>query len=182
MDRRANKSLESCPHLPSYTDELTYRSIRELGRRRDELFYRTCLEYSQFLWTAGKPAQAILQLNRAWSADLPPDAPVLESYPPPYMALRWILEHRHEAGFIGNPVRHFQHLATRISGPRKLVRSWRAWACFHLSEKLLSADDFPRDELQISSEELVIPSFQETEKQLNQLGWMNELQHYRSAL
>ena len=82
-------------------------------------------------------------------------------WPMPYQALVWILTRRHEEGFIGNPVRHFQHLATRMSGANKSLRITRAWLCFHLAESVLPADDFPRDTRQIEKEELTIPNIDE---------------------
>ena len=40
-------------------------------------FYQDALRYAQSQWISGKPAQAILQLDKAWMADLPADHPVL---------------------------------------------------------------------------------------------------------
>jgi hypothetical protein len=84
----------------------------------------------------------------------------------PYPALVWFLAHRRDHLFIGNPVRHFQHLATRISGDHAKLRSWRAWACFHLAEILLPCSNFPRDHEQIEKEKLMIPAFCKIEKKL----------------
>jgi len=149
------------PHLPQASDCLgpdhTRKHRKECGAR----YYLACLEYAQSLTRQKKPAQAILQLNKAFMADVenPP-------YPLPYEALIWLITQRGEGIFIGNPVRHFQHLATRMSGPRAELRSWRAWACFHLSQQILPRTEFPKDEQQLSREGLVIPSFEEVLKNL----------------
>ncbi len=164
---------------------MNYLSLRSLDGKRCSEFYQKSLEYAQFLWVAGKPAQAILQLNRAWAADLPDDDPVLSRWVPPFAALAWMLAQRDEmqgGGFIGNPVRHFQHLATRVTGPRREVRSWRAWACFHIAESRLDSSVHPRDEYQIEREELCIPDTEETLTALHQHGWSGESNHARTAL
>ena len=85
--------LEPCPHLPEADPSLSAVSIRGSGADRGASFYRLALEVSQSLWRRGLPAQAILMLNRALSADLRGEEPVLHEFPPPYRALRWILEH-----------------------------------------------------------------------------------------
>ncbi len=84
----------------------------------------------------------------------------------PYEAMVWYLAKRSQELFIGNPVRHFQHLATRMSGEHAELRSWRAWACFHLAESVLPESDYPRDFEQIEKEGLEIPSLEEVEKNL----------------
>jgi len=86
--------------------------------------------------------------------------------PAPYPALVWYLVNRVDALFIGNPVRHFQHLASRMSGEHAELRAWRAWACFHLAKELLPADSFPQDLEQVAKEELEIPTVLEIEKNL----------------
>jgi len=75
---------------------------------------------------------------------------------------------------MGNPTRHYQHLATRMSGPMSELRSWRAWACFHLSERVLPADEYPRDERQIEKEHLVIPTWEQTILEIKRLGIAGE--------
>lgn len=118
------------------------------------------LVFAQGHWQEGKPAQAILQLNKAFSADLEDDDPVLKEWPWPYAALEWILEHAADgsSGFLGNPVRHFQHLATRMSGPRREVRIARAWKCFRIARRVLAGrGDFPLDGRQIAREGICIP-------------------------
>ncbi len=90
------------------------------------------------------------------------DEPVLEMQPSPYRALVWIMKTSAggECGYLGNPVRHFQHLASRMTGPRAEIRSWRAWVCFHLAEILLDGALFPRDGEQIAREGIWIPGME----------------------
>lgn len=144
-------------HLPVTPDNLGPSHTRQHRNEGGVTFHRACLELSQSLWLQGKPAQAILQLNKA---AMVPDQPA------PYSALVWFLAHRSGELFIGNPVRHFQHLASRMSGNHAELRSWRAWACFHLSEMILPATEFPRDTEQIEKEGLQIPKWEESEKNL----------------
>ncbi|MGE9269356.1 MAG: hypothetical protein ACQKBU_01020 [Verrucomicrobiales bacterium] len=141
-------------------------------RRAD--FYRAALTYAQSLWQEGKPAQAILQINKALSADLEESPELFAALPSPYAALVWIIRQAPEGTFLGNPVRHFQHLATRMSGPRCEVRSWRAWACFHLSERCLNAVKFPRDEHQLGQGKVRIPAMEEVGERMQALAWPGE--------
>lgn len=53
-----------------------------------------------------------------------------------------------------------------MSGDHAELRSWRAWACFHLAREILPAGEFPPDEKQIELEGLVIPSEDEVGKNL----------------
>jgi hypothetical protein len=145
-----------CPHLPPAVPGKEFRH----GAERGAGFYFDALAFAQAHWLAGKPAQAILQLNRAFSADIPKDDPILETWPWPYVALEWILEKAADdsCGFLGNPVRHFQHLATRMSGPRKEIRAARAWECFHIARRVLDGKgDFPMDGRQLAREGIFIP-------------------------
>ncbi len=147
---------ESCPYLPEYEPGKPKRH----GVDRGAGFYLEALRYAQGYWMEGKPAQAILQINKAFSADLYEDDPVLKNWPWPYGALAWILENAADGlhGFMGNPVRHFQHLATRMSGARKEIRILRAWQCFHISVGVLEGKgDFPKDGRQIAREGIFIP-------------------------
>jgi hypothetical protein len=132
----------------------------------------------------GKPAQAILQLNKAWMADLAADDPILESHPPPYRALVWILETAStgDRGYLGNPVRHFQHLASRMGGPRAEIRAWRAWLCFHLAGKSLGTAGFPRDGGQIAREGLWIPGIQRAMHEVSKNGWRDEMMEFSPLL
>ena len=149
------------PHLPPAPPDLTPNHTRQHRDECGPIFYRACLEFSQSLWLQEKPAQAILQLNKSFMADISnPEIPL------PYEAMIWFLENRRDDLFIGNPVRHFQHLATRMSGPRAGLRSWRAWACFHLAKQVLPEEEFPPDHEQIEAEALVLPGLAEVAENL----------------
>ncbi|MFC7336641.1 hypothetical protein ACFQY0_05595 [Haloferula chungangensis] len=163
-----------CPYLPMVDQHLTADWVRGHRGRRDAGFYLASLEYGQSLWMAGKPAQAILQLNKAWSAELEGDEEILRRWPLPYRALIWMLEQAPEEGFLGNPVRHFQHLATRVSGANVELRSWRAWACYHLSAAVLDHADFPPDMEQVEREGIVVPEIREVIEEIRQRGTKGE--------
>ena len=160
---------------------MSFRDLRALGGRRDAVFYREALTYAQCLWRRGLPAQAILQLDRAWGADLAGDEPVLAEWPSPYGALAWMLARRPEGRFLGNPVRHFQHLATRVRGERREARAWRAWACLHLAEAILPVEEFPRDVVQIEREGIVVPDVAAVVHGLERRGWPGECGVWRAA-
>jgi hypothetical protein len=167
-----NAPPQPCPFLPAAVDGWTLERMRAHGRTRDADFFLAACCYSQALWLQGKPAQALLQLNRALAV-----APqfVASAEDLPYSAILWIIQHAGE-NFLGNPVRHFQHLATRVNEPNRLLRSWRAWACFHLASQSLDPAAFPRDEEQIATENLTIPTWPETLAALSPLGVPGESQ------
>jgi hypothetical protein len=166
----------ACPWLPEISAHHDFTLTRRHGQRKGAEFYLDALRYAQSQWILRKPAQAILQLNKAWMADLSDEDDVLAAHPAPYRALVWLLETAAAGnhGYLGNPVRHFQHLASRISGPRSEIRAWRAWLCFHLAEKGLPAARFPRDGHQIAREGLVIPSLTRVLQQISKTGWRRE--------
>ncbi|MFD2304279.1 hypothetical protein [Roseibacillus ishigakijimensis] len=147
---------------------------RKAEDKRDD-FYLSALSFAQSLYLEGKPAQALLQINKSFFAHHPSEE-MLTMWPPAYRAVCWIISREQARGenelFLGNPVRHYQHLASRISGPQARARRWRAWACFHLAKKV--APGFPRDERQIAQERLTIPSFPHTLGRLETLGWRGE--------
>ena len=145
------------PHLPEAPPDFGPGHTRRHRATGGMAFHEACLQLSQSLWLQGKQAQAILQLNKA---SMIPDQAA------PYPALVWYLGNRKGDLFIGNPVRHFQHLASRMSGEHSELRSWRAWTCLHLAEFLLPPEDFPRDHKQINQENLEIPRFEEVVKKL----------------
>jgi hypothetical protein len=157
---------------------------RRHGGARGAACYQDALRYAQSLWITAKPAQAILQLDKAWMADLKDGDPVFSSQPPPYRPLVWILRRAvaGNCGYLGNPVRHFQHLASRMSGPRGEIRSWRAWLCLHLAERALPAADFPRDGRQIAREGLWIPGIGRVLGAIAAGGWPGEIFAAESAL
>jgi hypothetical protein len=166
--------VPACPLLPEVLHPHGHMITRVFGGTKCHRYYFAALSYAQSLWREGKPAQAILQLNKAFMADLRGDEEVLERYPSPYAALVWMLRHRRDGQFLGNPVRHFQHLATRVSGERKELRSWRAWACFHLSRTALPAAEFPIDAVQVAAERLVFPAWDTVVAEIRSLGWPGE--------
>ena len=166
--------FDPCPLLPEVTHVHGHMVTRVHAPERRDRYYFAALSYAQSLWREGKPAQAILQLNKAFMADLRGDEDVLKDHPAPYAALVWILENRPENAFIGNPVRHFQHLATRVSGERKEIRSWRAWACFHLSRAVLPADGFPPDHDQVVNDGLEFPDRERVVAEIRESGWIGE--------
>lgn len=145
------------PFLPTAPPDLGPRHTRQHRDECDGGYYWACLEFSQSLWLCEKPAQAILQLNKAAMV-------VTESAP--LAALTWFLENRRPGLFIGNPVRHFQHLASRMSGVNAEIRGWRAWANFHLAREILPSDEFPEDAEQLEREGLRIPEIAEVLKNL----------------
>lgn len=149
--------MEKCPYLPDYDVSIP----KQHGKERGERFYLDSLSFAQGYWLEGKPAQAILQLNRAFAADLCDADEVLKKWPWPYAALEWIIERSWDGsrGFLGNPLRHFQHLATRMSGARKEQRVLRAWRCFHIANSILGENPhYPMDGRQMARDGIFIPS------------------------
>lgn len=167
---------QPCPWLPEVLEPQDFTITRRHGAVRDAAFYQDALRYAQSQWISGKPAQAVLQLDKAWMADLANGDAVLHNNPPPYHALAWILRRAADGnhGYLGNPVRHFQHLASRMSGPRAEIRSWRAWLCMHLAERVLPPTGFPRDGLQIVRQGLWIPGFPRALGAVQASGWPGE--------
>lgn len=157
------------PHLPEAPDDLPSTYTRKFRAECGEAFFRACLELAQSYALRGKPAQAILQMNRAFMADVRHPARWC-----PYGALIYLLRNPGD-GFLGNPVRHFQHLATRMSGVRSELRTARAWVCFHIARGVLEHKDFPLDQRQIEREDVVIPELAEV---LGRLP-MEEARHVR---
>jgi hypothetical protein len=146
------------PLLPTIDRVHEASEITAFGKERSASFYEACHLYAQSLWQQGFPAKCILALNRALSCVLPADAPVLQRLPLPYRALAWLLMHRPAGQFIGNPTRHWQHLATRMVEPNKELRLWRAWACWYLAKEILPESEFPPDLKQIREEGIIEPT------------------------
>ena len=168
--------LTPCPYLPEISETHDFSLTQRHGKVKGAQFYADALRYAQSQWLAGKPAQAILQLNKAWMADLSGNEAILKSHPAPYHALVWIMQTADSGnfGYLGNPVRHFQHLASRMSGPHAEIRSWRAWMCFHLAEKTLGTRKYPRDGEQLAREGLWIPSIMRVCREVSEKGWPGE--------
>ena len=146
----------SCPHLPSIQESLPITHTRQHRKDCDLEYFNACLELAQSLWRTGSPAQAILQIDKSFMATH------TASLLPCYLSILWIVKNTPDDQFLGNPVRHFQHLASRMnmSQPNAELRVWRAWACLHLIEKLFPSSEniYPRDHQQIEKEKLTIPN------------------------
>jgi len=168
--------LPPCPWLPEVPAPLDYSVTRRHGGSRDAAFYLDALAYAQSLWRGGRPAQALLQLNKAWMTSPAPPPEMLERHPPPYRALVWILRHAAtgQDGYLGNPVRHFQHLATRMAGPQPELRTWRAWLCFRLARRALPGPWFPVDGPQLARTGLWVPSWHQALHGIATAGWPGE--------
>ena len=174
MARRHLEDREACPLLPEAEEVLTAEATAVFKRDYSVDFYHASLRYAQSLWLEGKAAQALLQLNKSFMAELDGTEEILGHWPLPYAAKRWVMLNCPPGEFLGNPVRHYQHLATRMSGPRTELRRWRAWGCFHLAESVLPVESNPRDEHQIADERIVIPSVEQVLESLERLGLPGE--------
>lgn len=172
--------LEPCPFLPCQEEPLTAASLAVLGEDRGPEFYLAALHYAQSLWRQGFPARSILLCNRALGAELDGSEPVLRQWPLPYMAIGWLLRHHRPEHFIGNPRRHWQHLATRMSGPRAELRMWRAWACWRMG--CVALPHFPADEKQLAEEPVREPGEEEIASHLERLGHPGEVGLWREVL
>ncbi len=160
------------PTLPNVTTKLTNTWTKQWRAECGTAYFLACLEYAQSLWIQGLPAQAILQINKSFMATIPDD----QVSQLPHASLDYILRHALPTSFLGNPVRHFQHLATRIptNAPLAELRVWRAWSCFHIAQTILNDQDYPIDTKQLRTKHLVIPSKQEVESNIHKLGLPHE--------
>ncbi len=171
-----------CPLLPEENRHYDHKDVEALNHERGPLFYETALHYAQSLWREGFPAKSILLINRALSLPLKRDEPILAQWPLPYQALVWIMQNRVEGQFIGNPRRHWQHLATRMVEPNKELRTWRAWACWYLAKTILPEMEFPTDFKQIREEQLVKPTRDQIAANLQRLSPANDLEVWQQTL
>jgi hypothetical protein len=147
--------LPACPHLPEIDRRWPAAALAGLVDP-GEVFH-LALRCAQSRWQDGLPAQSLLMLNRAFACDLADDAAALSPHPWPYVALAWILRHAPAGCFLGNPRRHFQHLATRMhDSPVKELRVARAWACWAIACRV--RPDFPADARQLAKENITEPS------------------------
>jgi len=160
-----------CPLLPELSGDipLPITHTRKHRLACDRRYFQSCLELAHSLWRSGLPAQAILQLDKSMMvSDDSPSKPL--HYP--YSAILWIIQHAPPNQFLGNPVRHFQHLASRMNPklPNSSDRIWRAWACLHLTEIYIpeATSLYPRDRQQISREKLSIPTIDQILNQLDE--------------
>ncbi len=172
--------LELCPHLPEVTSPLRAAAMKTCGSDRGIEFFLLALKCAQSLWLQGLPAQALLLINRAFGADLSA-GPVPEGRNTlPYAAVVWILQHHYKSQFIGNPRRHYQHLATRMVQPRRDLRVWRAWACWYIACQILP--DSPPDSDQIKKENIIEPSRHAISVHLKTLGLPGEDEVWESVV
>jgi hypothetical protein len=174
------EGLKPCPFLPEVEEPLRAAEMKKFGRVRGEAFYLRALECAQSLWLQGLPAQSILLMNRAFGSDLDGTEEVLKDWPLPFDAMVWVMANREEEHFIGNPRRHFQHLATRMVEPRRELRTWRAWACWFLACGIFP--DFPADDKQLLEEGVVEPEGDEIGERLAALGLPGEADLWRAAI
>lgn len=173
---------EACPHLPDVGRVYDHHDLEALGGERGALFYETALRYAQSNWRTGFPAKSILLINRSLALPLGEDEEVLSRWPLGYRALVWILQNRVEGQFIGNPRRHWQHLATRMVEPNKELRTWRAWACWYLAKVILPETEFPSDMKQIREEGIVEPTRGQIAEKLTRLSPANDVEMWEAAL
>ena len=160
-----------CPHLPIITEPLTITHAKAHRANCGEEYFYACHELAQSLWQNGTPAQAILQIDKSFMASQ------YNNIGKSYLSILWMVKHSPEGQFIGNPVRHFQHLATRMnmSQPNAELRIWRAWACLHLIEKIHTQNNsYPRDKVQIEKEQLTIPTMENTLSKITELADIQE--------
>lgn len=170
------------PLLPEIERLYQAEEVNAFNKDRGAGFYEICHRYAQTLWVTGFPAKCILLLNRALSCTLPTAEPILQRWPLPYQALAWLLIHRPADQFIGNPRRHWQHLATRMVEPNKELRTWRAWACWYLAKEILPEGDFPPDLKQIRSEQVTEPTHAGITAHLKQLSPADDAERWQAAL
>lgn len=180
---QSGSSRPPCPYLPDIDRIWRAQDLQSFRQHRNSDFYQGALSYAQSLWLEEKPAQALLQINRAFLADLAGNENIFSELPSPYLAVRWILQQpQTDKQFLGNPVRHYQHLATRMSGPRKEIRTYRAWACFQLAESVLPTEQFSRDLEQVYKEKIIFPNLTEISNALDEHGWPSEADAFLEAL
>jgi hypothetical protein len=170
-----------CPFLPAVRKAWPAAALaRFRGRRQGAAAYAAALRCAQSRWLAGLPAQALLMLDRALACDLSACPAAAARHPPPYQALAWILRHAPPDAFLGNPRRHFQHLATRMNnGPMRELRIWRAWACWAIVRR--ARPGFPADTAQLDRDGLHEPTPEPIFRQLARLGPPGEAAIARAA-
>lgn len=128
---QTSQDTATCPHLPDIEPSMSHRCLTELGKDTPE-FYFKALQYGHYLLQTGHAGRAILAITRALYADIGTDDPVLEKWPLPYAALKWIVANHSSDDFPGNPRISFQHQATQLRGEREALRRARAWAVWAL--------------------------------------------------
>jgi hypothetical protein len=172
----AMPAFPACPYLPEPPEMMDAEALSAHGPVRDSAFYLTALTYAHCLWLRGFPSRAILKLDRALGADLRGDEPALLRWPLPYAAVGWFLRHTPEGRFVGNPRVHFQHLADRMTEPRREQRKWRIWACWSLCRVVLP--DLPGDPNHSVEE----PTIERIAHELQIYGVPRELEMWQAAM
>ncbi len=167
----------ACPHLPDIQFSLPITHTRAHRNECCAAYFQACLELAQSLWRSGFPAQAVLQLDKSFMVRHPKNLPLA------YHAIIWLIKNTPEDQFLGNPVRHFQHLASRMNmkQPNAELRIWRAWICFHLAE-LSFPTSYSRDHEQITCEELTIPSPEVAFRKISELSDQAESEILKTLL
>ena len=167
---------EPCPYLPVPDARMNYRSLTESRKTSDDAFYVSALRYGHYLWLKGHAGRSILTLTRALYANVDEQAPVLDQWPLPYVALKWIIAKHPSNSFPGNPRISFQHQATRLRGERqelRRARAWAVWALVRRAKPTLRGDDIQKIEE---------PTIDWIEARLNMEGHVNEVSLWRTAL
>ena len=126
---------KKCPYLPAPDERMNHRCLKESRQISETAFYTEALKYGHYLWLNGHAGRSILALTRALYANVLEEATVLEQWPLPYAALKWIVSSHPSDSFPGNPRISFQHQATRLRGERQDLRRARAWAVWALVRK-----------------------------------------------
>lgn len=155
---------------------MTHRCLTELKHGDREAFYYTALKYGHSLWLRGHTGRSILAITRALYTDITEDATILNQWPLPYAALRWIIANHSSDHFPGNPRISFQHQATRLRGDRQLLRRARAWAVWALIRE--TKPTLPGDPKQGIEE----PTLENIEAELQAIGHSNEVTIWQAAL
>ena len=169
-------SPEQCPHLPVPDARMSYRCLTESGKKSEEAFYISALQYGHYLWLKGHAGRSILALTRALYANVNEKAPILDQWPLPYAALKWIITNHPSDSFPGNPRISFQHQATRLRGERQTLRRARAWAVWALVRQ--AKPNLCGDDLQSIQE----PTIDWIKEQLQAKGNTNEVVLWQTAL
>lgn len=172
-----------CPWLPTIDRPWPARELSRPGRggRASDLC-QVALCCAQWKWLAGQPGQALLMLNRIFALGCPREPELSGCAWLPYRAVGWILQQPKPCGFIGNPRRHFQHLATRMPpGADAAVRIWRAWACWALACQVGRAE-WVADFEQLRRERISEPGLDEVAAGLERFGVPGEAALWKSCL
>jgi hypothetical protein len=123
----------------------------------------------------GLPARALLAVDRALYCDVAGSAEVLQAYPLPYAAIRWLVSQPSDA-FTGNARVHYQHLADRVRGERADIKKWRAWAAWALVRQ--ARPELPSD----PKHNVLEPSYAEIANGLTHYGVAGETATWKAAI